>query len=63
MKELQHRDSADKEDSEVASVEKPEPALDPEGVRAARPDADAASAREKEGNMSNPDRDVEKGEL
>ena len=62
MEKLKHRDPADVEESDIASekeVEKFEPELEPEGVGAARPDT--ASSREKEENMSDPDRDVEKG--
>ena len=66
MAELQRRDPADMKDSDIVSdkgLEKAEPDLEPEGVRAARPDADTASAREKERKISDPDRDVEKAEL
>ena len=64
MEKLKHSDPADAKESDIASemaVEKPEPELEPEGVRAARPDT--ASTRENEGKMTDPNRDVEKAEL
>ena len=57
MEKLKHNDPEDDIASEK-EVEKPEPELEPEGVRAARPDT-----RENQGKMPDPDRDVEKGEL
>ena len=61
MEKLKRKDPEDAMDNDIASerdVEKPVSDLEPWGVRAARPDTP-----EKEGKMTDPDRDVEKGEL
>lgn len=59
MEKLKHHDPADDDVASEKEVEKLQPDLEPEGVRAARSD----DTRENEGKMSDPDRDVEKAEL